>query len=124
VLVLLPLSRKKAGIFTWKTASAQDIFFVTPATEQELLAASMGRSPAGLSTNLYQISSGVMVIDSWTPQGVFKRWAFNGSFGRLKELLSRYGYKVKYPESIVLKNFMGFAGNGLVSLTTFAAASN
>jgi hypothetical protein len=86
MLVLLPLFRKKAEIFTWKTASAQDIFFVTPATEQELLAASMGRSPAGLITNLYQISNNVMAIEFWTPRGVFKRWAFNRSFGRLKEL--------------------------------------
>jgi len=95
MLVLLPLFRKKAGIFTWKTASAQDIFFMTLATEQKLLAASMGRSPAGLITNLYQISDRVMVTESWAPRGVCKRWAFNRSFGRLKELLSRYGYKLR-----------------------------
>jgi GT2 family glycosyltransferase len=43
----------------------------------------------------YRISNRVMAIESQMPRGVFKRWTFNRSFGRLKELLSRYGYKLR-----------------------------
>ncbi len=40
----------------------------------------------------YRISNRVREIESQMPRGVFKKWAFNRRFGRLKNLLSRYGY--------------------------------
>ncbi len=42
----------------------------------------------------YRISNRVRVIESQLPRGVFKRWAFNRRFERLKVLLSRYGYNL------------------------------
>jgi GT2 family glycosyltransferase len=49
-------------------------------------------SGANLSPGLqYRISNRLRVIESQMPRGVFKRWAFNRRFERLKELLSRYG---------------------------------
>ena len=53
-------------------------------------------SGSNLSPGLqYRISNRVMVIESQMPRGVFKRWTFNRSFGRLKDLLGRYGYNPK-----------------------------
>ncbi len=52
-------------------------------------------SGAALSPGLhYRISNRIRAIESQMPRGIFKKRAFNRSFGRLKELLSRYGYKL------------------------------
>lgn len=42
----------------------------------------------------YGISNRIRAIEGQMPRGVFKRWAFNRSFGRLKELLGPYGYNL------------------------------
>jgi hypothetical protein len=54
------------------------------------------RNPGGdLSPGLqYRISNRVRVIESQMPRGVFKRWAFNRRFERLKEFLRRHGYNL------------------------------
>jgi GT2 family glycosyltransferase len=47
-----------------------------------------------LSSQLqYRISNRLGAIESQMPRGILKRWAFNRRIGRLKELLSRYGYE-------------------------------
>jgi hypothetical protein len=52
-------------------------------------------SGGNLSPGLqYRISNRVRAIESQMPRGVFKKRAFNRSFGKLKELLSRYGYNL------------------------------
>jgi len=53
------------------------------------------RPRADLSPGLqYRISNRVRVIESQMPRGLLKRWAFNRRFGKLKDLLSRYGYNL------------------------------
>ncbi len=41
----------------------------------------------------YRICNRIRAIESQTPRGIFKKWAFRRRLGRLKELLARYGYK-------------------------------
>ena len=55
----------------------------------------LGQVPdGGLSPQLqYRIYNRLRAIESQMPRGIFKRWAFNRRLGRLKGLLSRYGYE-------------------------------